>query len=207
MKALIWDLDGTLIDSYEVIVSSIMEACRLYGLQMEREQVNEQIILHSVTFYLETLANSAGLPFDGMKARFDRIGAQRTAEIKAIPHAMEALEALKWKGCRHFVYTHRGETTAAILKQIGLTGQFDEIVTSENGFPRKPAPEAILYLLRKYGLDPNATFYVGDRTIDLDCAKNAGIQGILFLPQGSYCVPNGSQNHIVHDLMEIASIL
>lgn len=123
-----------------------------------------------------------------------------------MPRAREALEALAGQGARHFVYTHRGTTTAAVLQNLGLDGLFTEIVTSQNGFPRKPAPDAILYLMGKYGLDPAATFYVGDRTIDMDCARNAGIGGILFLPPGSYCEPNGAQTHIVHHLTEIATL-
>ena len=206
VKAYIWDLDGTLLDSYGVIVSGILETWRSYGLRAEREEVNEQVIRHSVTFYLKTVADSSGLPFDEMKDRFDRIVDQRKGEIGAIPHAKEALEALRHKGARHFVYTHRGETTAAILRQIGLYDCFDEIVTAENGFPRKPEPDAVLYLMQKYDLDPHAVYYVGDRTLDMDCAQNAGIQGILYLPAGSYCIPNGSETRIVHDLLEIGEV-
>ena len=206
MKAFIWDLDGTLLDSYGVIVSSILETCRSYGLQLERKEVHRQIIRHSVTCYLESAARVHSLSFREMKDRFDAIGARHKSEIGAIPHAKEALDALKRQGATHFVYTHRGETSNAILDQIGLGGYFDEIVTSLNGFPRKPKPDGVLYLVRKYGLDPMTTFYVGDRTIDMDCAKNAGIQGILYLPEGSYCVPNGSETHIVRDLADISGI-
>ena len=204
MKSFIWDLDGTLLDSYGVIVSSILQVCR--SLQLEREEVHKQIIRHSVTCYLESVADVHGFSFREMKESFDAIGARHKGEIGAIPHAKEAMDALKRQGAGHFVYTHRGETSNAILQQIGLGGYFDEIVTSLNGFPRKPEPDGVLYLVRKYGLDPMTTFYVGDRTIDMDCAKNAGIKGILFLPEGSFCEPNGSEDHIVHDLMEITGI-
>ena len=110
---------------------------------------------------------------------------------------------MKKQGARHFVYTHRGKTTDAVLNNLGLSECFTEVVTSQNGFARKPAPDALLYLMDKYRLDPKSTFYVGDRTIDMDCARNAGVRGILFLPEGSYCVPNGTENRIIHDLRDL----
>lgn len=203
LKAYIWDLDGTLLDSYEVIVSSVLDACRSFGICVTEEEANRQVIRHSVTFYLQTVAESHDLPFDTLMNRYSTISGQRKDEIRPMPYAKEALEALKQQGARHFVYTHRGKTTEAVLGRLGLMDGFTEIVTSQNGFRRKPEPDAILYLLEKYGLDPENSFYVGDRTIDMDCAKNAGIQGILFLPEGSPCVPNGAESIIVHDLKEI----
>ena len=203
MKAFIWDLDGTLLDSYEAIVSDVLETCRSFGLPMERENAHRQVILHSVMFYLEDVSKRYGVSFEDMKTRYSKIAAERKAEIRSIPHAKAALETLQ-QDAVHFVFTHRGESTAAILQELCLDKFFTEIVTSQNGFPRKPEPDAVRYLIRKYHLDPYNTYYVGDRTIDMDCAKNACIQGILFLPEGSYCVPNGSQTCIVHNLMEIA---
>ncbi len=203
MNAYIWDLDGTLLDSYKVIAPSVVETCRSFGLDVEQEEAHRQVILHSVTFYLQALAEAHDLPFEEMKARYSEISGQRKGEIGAMPYARETLAELSRQGARHFVYTHRGKTTGSVLQQLGLQESFTEIVTGLNGFPRKPGPEAIEYLLGKYGLDPKATCYVGDRTIDMDCAKNAGVQGILLLPEGSYCVPNGSESRIIHDLRDL----
>ncbi len=72
-----------------------------------------------------------------------------------------------------------------------------------NGFPRKPEPDAIDYLVGKYGLERKNTFYVGDRSLDMECAANAGIGGILYRPEGSYTDPVGTEQFIVTDLMEI----
>ena len=202
-KAYIWDLDGTLLDSYGVIVSSVLDACRSFGFSVEEEEAHRQVIRQSVTFYLETVAYSHSLPFDALMARYSEISGLRKDDIKAMPYAKEALAALKDQGALHFVYTHRGRTTDAVLERLGLKDCFTEIVTSQSGFARKPEPDAILYLLQKYNLDPKSAYYVGDRTIDMDCAKNAGVRGILFLPEGSPCVPNGAESVIVHDLREI----
>ena len=202
-KTYIWDLDGTLLDSYEVIVSSVLDACRSFGLCVMEEEAHRQVIRHSVTFYLQSVAESRGLPFDVLMTRYSEISGQRKDEIRAMPHAKEVLEALRGQGGCHFVYTHRGKTTNEVLERLGFGAFFAETVTSQNSFPRKPAPDAIRYLIQKYRLDPKTAFYVGDRTIDMDCAKNAGVQGILFLPAGSYCTPNGSEKRIISDLRDL----
>ena len=77
-------------------------------------------------------------------------------------------------------------------------------VTKKNGFGRKPEPDGINYLVDKYGLDRQKTFYVGDRSIDMECAANAGIGGILYLPENAVTEPVGTERYIVRDLEEIS---
>ena len=59
------------------------------------------------------------------------------------------------------------------------------------------------YLLEKYGLETLKTAYVGDRTLDVLCAKDAGVQAILYLPEGSCVEPNGKEDRIIRNLMEL----
>ena len=61
--------------------------------------------------------------------------------------------------------------------------------------------------MRKYNLDPEHTWYVGDRSLDMDCAVNAKITGILFLPPGAIDVSGGSERVIIADLLEIENII
>ena len=80
LKAYIWDLDGTLLDSYEVIVSSVLDACRSFGICVTEEEANRQVIRHSVTFYLQTVAESHDLPFDQAHALCKRgVGSSEAA--------------------------------------------------------------------------------------------------------------------------------
>ena len=61
-----------------------------------------------------------------------------------------------------------------------MESYFTEILTSQSGFARKPNPEAATYLLDKYQLDSEKTYYIGDRTLDVEFAQNSGIQSINF---------------------------
>ena len=121
--------------------------------------------------------------------------------------ALEILELLKKNGFSHYVLTHRGKTTLSVLEQLGIKSYFDEILTSESGFARKPDPDALEYLIRTHKLDPQRTYYVGDRQLDMACAKNAGISGILLRRPGDIDVADGTEDYIVSDLMQIADIV
>lgn len=205
--ALIWDLDGTLLDSYAIIVSSLQQALAEQGVQKEEEEIHRCVIAHSVGYFIQKVAEETGIPADRIGKRYSQLDHGRDMEILPILHAPEILERTAGKGCRHFVYTHKGPASGAILDHLGLSGFFTEVVTSENGFASKPSPEAIDYLVGKYGLKREDTFYIGDRRIDVECAVNARVKSILFLPQGGYGQATGKEDHIVSDLLEIGGIL
>lgn len=197
----IWDLDGTLLDSYGVIVSSLRQTLAELPLGEGPEEILRQVKDGSVSAFLRRTAERTGLPYRRLKDRYSAISGGRIGEIPAMPHAEEVLRETAALGAAHFVYTHRGRTTAAVLENLGLRPYFREVVTSLDGFPRKPAPDALLYLMEGYRLDRDRVFYVGDRTLDMDCAKNAGVRGILYSPSGA-----GSADYVVRDLLEIRAI-
>ena len=66
------------------------------------------------------------------------------------------------------------------VDRFALRKYFTGFVTRENGFPMKPAPDAIRYLLDEFQLDPAETIMIGDREIDILSGKNAGIHTCLF---------------------------
>ena len=81
-----------------------------------------------------------------------------------------------------------------------MESYFTEILTSQSDFARKPNPEAATYLLDKYQLDPEKTYYIGDRTLDVEFAQNSGIQSLNFL-ESSY-----EGNHRIQVLADIPYI-
>lgn len=206
-KAVIWDLDGTLLDSYDVIVESIYLTFQEFGICITRESIHQHTIEFSTKSLFHQIAEQYGLPAEQLQQRYSHISGSKYMEIKPMQHAMEILQALDARGVQNLVFTHRGRTTIPVLDNLGMTGFFAQILTSQSGFARKPDPEALLHLLGKHGLDPMQTYYIGDRSLDMECAKNAGISGILFLPEGSIDVSGGAETQIIGDLMELLTII
>lgn len=159
-----------------------------------------------VSSFIQKMEERTGITFDSIIKRYSEISDIKKLTIQTVPNAKEVLDKLTEQGVENFVFTHRGKSTETVLKNLELYHYFKEIISSQSGFPRKPEPDAINYLIKKYDLDRMNTYYVGDRTIDMDCAKNAKINGILFLPTNSFCEANGAEKYIVHNLLEIADL-
>lgn len=202
----IWDLDGTLLDSYPVIMAALRESFSFYALPWQEAEIHKTIIRTSVHDLLLRYSKSHNVPFEALQARCTLLSRQKMNDIQAIADAKETLLRLQQQGARHFVYTHKGETTEAVLKRLELYSFFEDIITALHGFPRKPAPDALDHLLKQYDLDKSSTFYVGDRAIDMACARAAGIRGILYRPRESYAEANVGEAFCVQALREIPGL-
>lgn len=205
--AVIWDLDGTLFDSYPVIVESIHLTFQEAGIHLTREEIKEYAIRASSNALFYDVADERGIAAEALFERYRQFSRARYTQIVPMDGAMETLELLHRQNIRQFVYTHRGKTTIPVLDHLKMTSYFDEILTSESGFARKPSPEAIDYLIRTHDLDRDQTYYVGDRGLDMACAKNAGIAGVLLRRPGDLDVADGTETYIVSDLKEILDIV
>ena len=183
--AFIWDLDGTLLDSYEAILSGIEETFVQFSIPYDKEKVREFILRYSVQDLLEQVAEERKLDAEVLNQVRAQSLAEKNAQVVLMPGAREVLAWADQAGIQQFIYIHKGYNTLTILRDLGLESCFTQILTSQSGFARKPNPEAANYLLDKYQLDPDNTYYIGDRTLDVEFAQNSGIQSINFL-ESSY---------------------
>ena len=198
--AFIWDLDGTLLDSYEAILSGIEETFAQFSIPFDKEKVREFILKFSVQDLLEQVAEERKLDAEVLNQVRAQSLAEKNAQVVLMPGAREVLAWADEAGIRQFVYTHKGDNALTILRDLGLESYFTEISTSQSGFARKPSPEAATYLLDKYQLDPDYTYYIGDRTLDAEFAQNSGIQSINFLES------TFEGNHRIQGLADIPHI-
>ena len=198
--AFIWDLDGTLLDSYEAILSGIEETFAQFAIPYDKEQVREFILKFSVQDLLVQVAEERKLDMEVLNKVRAQSLAEKNAQVVLMPGAREVLAWVKETGIQQFVYTHKGDNAFTILRDLGLESYFTEIITSQSGFARKPNPEAATYLLDKYQLNPEKTYYIGDRTLDVEFAQNSKIQSINFL-DSTY-----DRNHRIQALADIPRI-
>ena len=200
-QAFIWDLDGTLLDSYDAILAGLEETYATYQLPFERASIKDYILKHSVQDLLVAVAEEYHLDVTDLNHRRAESLAEKNAQVLLMDGARDVLSWAQEAGIEQFVYTHKGENAFVILRDLGLESFFTEILTSQSGFARKPDPEAAMYLIEKYGLHPEKTYYIGDRSLDIDFASNSQIQSINFLPS------DYEGNHQMETLGDIPSIL
>ena len=196
----IWDLDGTLLDSYEAILAGIEETFAQFDIPYDKAEVRAFILQTSVQDLLEKAGGERGLDADRLNQVRAQSLAEKNAQVILMPGAREVLAWANQQGIQQFVYTHKGDNALTILRDLGLDVYFTEILTSQSGFARKPSPEAATYLIDKYHLDPEQTYYIGDRTLDIEFAQNSGIQSINFLASPVPC------NQQIEHLEDISSL-
>ena len=202
----IWDLDGTLIDSYKVIVSSIEQVLIDKNVYIPYDIIKRKSTERSVGEFLSEIAPVYSLSIEELEKNCHAHIDNRYLEVEAIKNSKEILEYLYREGSKHLIYTHKGKSTHDILKNLDMDKYFEEVLTIEDGFKRKPDPEAINYFIDKYSIDRAYAYYVGDRHLDIDSSNNAGIKSIFFKPKDSFVEPTGRENYVVTDLIEIKNL-
>lgn len=196
--AFIWDLDGTLLDSYEAILSGIEETFGQFAISYDKGKVREFILKYSVQDLLMQVAEERKLDVEVLNQVRAQSLAEKNAQVVLMPGARDVLAWAEESGIQNFVYTHKGDNAFTILRDLGLESYFTEILTSQSGFARKPSSEAANYLIDKYQLNHDNTYYIGDRTLDVEFAQNSGIQSINFL-ESTY-----EGNHSIQALADIS---
>ncbi len=198
IKNYIWDFDGMLFDSYPHITSAFIQMMHDYGLDADYDEAKA---LFEITF---------GEAYDFYKTTEEQKAAFREYEHDydfkplAVPfkNTVYTLKKIVENGGRNYLYTHRGESVYYYLKKYGVYELFSDYVTSENGFPAKPAPDAVEYIVSKNGLVKSETVMIGDREIDVMSGKNAGVYGCLY----SKTHKETAADYFVNDIIEVLSI-
>ncbi|MBQ5355307.1 MAG: HAD-IA family hydrolase [Clostridia bacterium] len=208
-----WDFDGTLFDSYPHTLRCCWDVMEENGLTdgWDRESVLRWLL---VTF--GDMKREVGMP-DGVYASFleraHRMGEDEIEpRVVPFPDAKAVLSAILRNGGRNYLYTHRNKTALLYLESFGFTDLFTDVVTAEEGFPSKPAPDAVLALMERNGLDPETCIMVGDREIDGMSGKNAGIAGALVnyppaLPDGTSPAAVTAMDFTAESLTDFARIM
>lgn len=186
IRHLFWDFDGTLYNSYPEVLRSFQRALkelRIGGLFTQEELMGWLKL--SVYDAALRCGKRAGAETQTIISAFSSYHSQ-DMEFDGYPHLRVCLEGLHQAGFRHYLYTHRDGRAVEKLKQDGLWNLFSDAVLRTDGFPDKPAPDALLALMKRNSLSPRQCAMIGDRPIDVEAGRNAGMEGVLFDPDGFY---------------------
>ncbi len=191
-KLVIFDLDGTLIETAPEISDAVNDTLASVGLpSVSLHDVQRWIGHGALALLFKAVASVTGRDVEELRdapdlqaltPQFDRNYAARCGTRSYLyPGARETLEVLRAQGLRMAVVTNKeARYTEAILAQHGLSAFFD-LVVSGNTFPtRKPDPSGVLHVIDKLGVTAEQTLFVGDSSIDVSTARNAGVSVYLF---------------------------
>ncbi|MHA3914825.1 HAD-IA family hydrolase [Halovulum sp. GXIMD14793] len=184
---ILFDVDGTLIDSQELIVSAMTRALQLHDLAIPpRDQILAVVglSLHEGMAALKPDLNDALYDQLTTTYRDGFIRQRRESGGEALapfyPGAHQALQRLKSAG--HKLGLATGKAMRGVEHTIethGLHGLFDTIQTADT-HPSKPHPSMLLTAMQEVGADPSRTVFIGDTEFDIDmgCAAGVGTVGV-----------------------------
>jgi phosphoglycolate phosphatase-like HAD superfamily hydrolase len=173
LKSVVFDLDGTLVDSAAVMREAMTLVCRELGTDVVPAS---EVLARMQGQPIEYIVAAAGLP-PHAAGMFRRLSSERVASVRPFDDVIRVCARLKADRISLGILTGKDEArTLEILRHHGLHGLFDPIIASDSGLPPKPEPTALLEIIRVHGAHPSTACFVGDAMADLRTAQAAHVQ-------------------------------
>lgn len=181
-KLVIFDLDGTILNTLEDLADATNYALGEHGYPVRTIEEVRRFVGNGIRKLIER-AVPAGLTereIDRVHQTFSDYYQQHCAD-KTCPYEgiLPLLQRLRAAGCLTAVVSNKADVAVQPLCRQYYEGLFDYAVGEREGIRRKPAPDAVLEVLRRLEVDAADAIYIGDSEVDIQTAANAGLNCIV----------------------------
>jgi 2-hydroxy-3-keto-5-methylthiopentenyl-1-phosphate phosphatase len=186
IEAVTFDMDGTLLDS----IGAIAESFNHMFIRLGYPQMTVQEVVRKTSVSLMDFVRNFLQPHEaenGIKIfrdHYDTIFIEKTSLIQGVRDAIETMDGDVIKG---IITNKRGAYARKLSDHFGFSKNMSMIIGAEDGFRAKPSAEMFHEFMRQTGSTKGQTIYVGDSPVDIEAAKNAGIDA--FAVTGPYFTP------------------
>jgi 2-phosphoglycolate phosphatase len=207
INTVIFDLDGTLIDSTEAIIESTNQALKVMGKPL----LPPDFIRSKIGYRLEDAIGdwAESEKRELMRLIHDYYHAVCLEKTWPMDGAHETIVHLKDSGFRMGVATgKKRELSTMILRHLELLPFLEAVVGSDDVHRMKPDPETLFKVLNHLNMPPERAVYVGDTVIDVQASRRAGIRCIAVLggTDSLEDIRAEKPDHIIHNLRELQGI-
>ncbi len=180
-NAIVFDLDGTLLNTLGDLRDAVNAALRLRGLPPRSQDEVRRFVGNGVRKLMQR-SLPAGAPdeeIDAALADFKRHYAAHLSD-HTVPYEgiSELLTILRKRGVRVGVLSNKLDSATQQLVRRFFFGKVDAVLGEHAGVPRKPDPTGCRMVLEQLGAKPEETLYVGDSGVDMQTAHNAGCTAV-----------------------------
>lgn len=180
----IFDLDGTLLDTLEDLTDAVNYALREFDMPERTIDEVRRFVGNGVRRLME-LAVPDGLSnpvFEDVFAKFkEYYGVHCNDKTKAYDGVLPLLKELKSEGFALAIVSNKLDSAVKELSEIYFEGVVKVAIGEKTGVAKKPAPDTVYEALRELGMPKERAVYVGDSEVDVMTAKNAGLPCISVL--------------------------
>jgi HAD superfamily hydrolase (TIGR01509 family) len=172
-----FDMDGTLIDSFESVSESFNHMFEELGYPPMTQQLAARMTTMSLLDFVRTFLKpeEAEIGVKVFRDYYDKIFLERTTLLPGVPETLSALNGT----IQGIVTNKRGKYARLLAEHLGLARSMTRIIGAEDGFKAKPAAAMFEEFMRSAGADKEHTIYVGDAPVDIESARNAGIDSVV----------------------------
>lgn len=182
MAAVVFDLDGTLVDSLGDIAASTNICLAAAGLPTHTQDAVRGFVGHGIGVLVERALGSLATPerveslLAAIRAHYQEHSTERT---RPFPGIDALLQTLLKRGVSLAVVSNKPHEMTTHIVQVLFPGVPFGFVTGESAdIPRKPDPTGILTACAVLGVSPSAAVYVGDTSVDMQAARAAGVRSV-----------------------------
>jgi pyrophosphatase PpaX len=206
IHTILFDLDGTLIDTNDLIMASFAHTFRQFNLSFTQEQMMEFNGPPLVDTFRAIDPERAGEMIETYREHNHRVHHEY---VKPFPYINETVEKLKDNGFQLGVVTTKMRKGVNMgLEITGLDHLFNAIVTLDEVKHPKPHPEPVMKALAKLNASADTALMVGDNYHDILAGKNAGTQtaGVSWAQKGKESLLKYEPTYMLHDIRDILTI-
>jgi phosphoglycolate phosphatase len=205
-RAVLFDFDGTLADSYAAIAASVNHVRAAHGLPPLDEAEVTRHVGRGPVYLLEHTVPGGDVAADLALYRSHHPGVMYGL-TRLLPGAANAVAVLKERGRLVGVCSNKPRVfTAQLLEHLRLGGLIDVVLGPEDVVRPKPAPDMLLAALERLRVSAGEALYVGDMVVDIETARAAGVC-VWVVPTGSeerLRLEQARPDRLLRDLTELA---
>ncbi len=179
IKLIIFDLDGTLVDTSGDITNALNYALKPYGLRDLTVEDTIKMVGEGITRLIEKLLENERIQMrDTVIKRFLDYYSEHLVDFSTLyPHVRETLEKLNdYK--KAVISNKREYLSTRLLDKLDMLKHFDLVVGSDTTSERKPSAIPVIYVFTKLGVNPDESIIVGDSNYDIEAGKKAGLKTV-----------------------------